>query len=198
MGSIVDCFAKEDRVEVKFSDFYNLIKQSAKEELLENAIQCRVPYEFMTTMITGKNDLLAAYEDIGLTPDKIREIDLMYADVCKDVETLRKKNEELQELLAKSATQNDAMGLTADKCPDGLQSCADCEDAPCDLTPAVAEPMGGESQNEKPQKSIDIGKILVLKKAGWKIKDIASEMKMEPQAVSNALYRHRKNMEETK
>ena len=47
------------------------------------------------------------------------------------------------------------------------------------------------------KKHIDIGKIIALKKAGWKIKDIAAEMHMEPQGVSNALYQHKKKLEET-
>lgn len=37
---------------------------------------------------------------------------------------------------------------------------------------------------------------MALKNAGWKIKDIADEMHMEPQAVSNAIWRHKKAMEE--
>ena len=36
---------------------------------------------------------------------------------------------------------------------------------------------------------------MALKNAGWKIKDIADEMHMEPQAVSNAIWRHKKSTE---
>lgn len=36
---------------------------------------------------------------------------------------------------------------------------------------------------------------MALKKAGWKIKDIAEEMRMEPQAVSNAIWRYNKQNE---
>ena len=42
-------------------------------------------------------------------------------------------------------------------------------------------------------KSVDIGKIMALKNAGWSIGKIAEEMGMKPQAVSNAIYRYRKN-----
>ena len=33
MGTILDAFAKEDRVEVTFSDFYKLMKESTKPRL---------------------------------------------------------------------------------------------------------------------------------------------------------------------
>ena len=36
---------------------------------------------------------------------------------------------------------------------------------------------------------------MALKKAGWKIKDIADEMHMEPSAVSNAIWRYNKQNE---
>ena len=53
------------------------------------------------------------------------------------------------------------------------------------------------AQNEKKcnqgeKKAIDIGKIMALKNAGWKNKDIAGEMHMEPQAVANAIYKYKK------
>lgn len=33
---------------------------------------------------------------------------------------------------------------------------------------------------------------MALKNAGWKVKDIADEMHMEPQTVSNAIWRYNK------
>lgn len=53
-----------------------------------------------------------------------------------------------------------------------------------------------ENCTEGTKKRIDIGKIVALKNAGWKIKDIATEMHMEPQGVSNALYQYKKKLEE--
>lgn len=52
---------------------------------------------------------------------------------------------------------------------------------------------------EKIKKRIDIGKIMALKKAGWKNKEIAMEMHMEPQAVAGAIYNYKKKkiVEET-
>ena len=53
---IADMFSKEDRIEVKFSDFYTLVKESAKCELLMNAIKCDVPHRYMREMATGESE----------------------------------------------------------------------------------------------------------------------------------------------
>lgn len=36
-------------------------------------------------------ELLAAYEDTGLTPERMREIDRLYAEKCKELEELKEK-----------------------------------------------------------------------------------------------------------
>lgn len=51
---LADAFAAEDRVDVKFSDFYNLIKGCTQRDLLMNAIKTKVPYEYIENMMTGK------------------------------------------------------------------------------------------------------------------------------------------------
>ena len=38
-------------------------------------------------------DRLAAYEDTGLTPDQIREIDELYTEKCEEVNQLKKQLE---------------------------------------------------------------------------------------------------------
>ena len=38
MGTLLDAFSKEDRVEVTFSDFYRLIRESTSAELMK---KCR-------------------------------------------------------------------------------------------------------------------------------------------------------------
>lgn len=37
-------------------------------------------------------DALAAYEDIGLTPERIREIDRLYEEKCREVAELRQRD----------------------------------------------------------------------------------------------------------
>ena len=45
--SLVDAFAKEDRTEVKFSQFFALVKQAAQYETVMNAVNCDVPHRFI-------------------------------------------------------------------------------------------------------------------------------------------------------
>lgn len=63
MGTLVDTFSREDRVEVKFSDFYKMMKEVAKAELITNSINCNVPHNYIREMITGeskhKNDAMS-------------------------------------------------------------------------------------------------------------------------------------------
>jgi len=56
MGTILDAFAKEDRVEVTFSDFYRLMQESTKAEIVMNAVNCNVPYKYIREMVTGKSE----------------------------------------------------------------------------------------------------------------------------------------------
>lgn len=52
-----------------------------------------------------------------------------------------------------------------------------------------------EETERKRRKRIDIGKIMALKNAGWSNVKIADEMGMNPQAVANAIYQHKKKCE---
>ena len=51
---LADAFAAEDRVDVKFTDFYNLIKGCTQRDMLMNAVKTKVPYEYIECMMTGK------------------------------------------------------------------------------------------------------------------------------------------------
>lgn len=58
----------------------------------------------------------------------------------------------------------------------------------------VKQPETVQDQKEsKPQKRIDTGKIMALKKAGWRNKDIADEMHMTPNEVASAIYLYKKH-----
>ena len=52
--ALADVFGSEDRVLVKFSEFYDLMKGCAERELLTNAVKARVPYEYIEGMLTGE------------------------------------------------------------------------------------------------------------------------------------------------
>lgn len=53
---LMDCFSAEDRVEVKFSDFYALMKEATKAELMMNAVNCDVPHRFIRETMTGTSE----------------------------------------------------------------------------------------------------------------------------------------------
>lgn len=54
--SLVDAFAKEDRTEVKFSQFFALVKQAAQYETVMNAVNCDVPHRFIRETMSGKKE----------------------------------------------------------------------------------------------------------------------------------------------
>ena len=44
---LADTFGAEDRVQVKFSDFYKLMKQATQYEIAMNAVGCDVPHRYI-------------------------------------------------------------------------------------------------------------------------------------------------------
>ena len=53
---IIDAFKPEDRTEITFSNFYNLIKQAAQYEIVMNAVSCNVPHRYIREAMTGKKE----------------------------------------------------------------------------------------------------------------------------------------------
>lgn len=62
---IMDAISSEDRVDVKFSDFYKLVKGCTQRDQLMNAIQCDVPHRYMREMMTGKSENYCVEEAIS-------------------------------------------------------------------------------------------------------------------------------------
>ena len=111
MGNLIDAFTKEDRIPVRFSELYTIIRQAAQAELMENAVACGVPHHYIQQMINGKNDLLEeykstgvlpeeipamqqtieAYRNTGYTPEKVKELDALYLKKCEEVNALEKE-----------------------------------------------------------------------------------------------------------
>lgn len=173
---MMDAFTAEDRTQIKVSSLYSMLKEGAKAELLVNAVKCRVPYEYIMQMATGKSDELAEYKGTGQTPEQIIKLNDDYKNLCDQVKKLQEENKEL--LSAQEQMANIAE----------VDSSATVENVADEATQEASEDTQGGAQNEK--KRIDIGKIMALKNAGWKVKDIADEMRMEPSAVSNAIWRY--------
>lgn len=80
--SLVDAFAKEDGTEVKFSQFFALVKQAAQYETLMNAVNCDVPHRFIRETMTGKK------EEVPEIPEK-KETVLGVVKVDFDAEEFR-------------------------------------------------------------------------------------------------------------
>lgn len=187
---MMDAFTAEDRVQVKVSSLYQMLKEGTKAEVLINAVKCEVPYEYIMQMATGKSGELQAYKDTGLTPDKIRDIDAEYTKLCKQVKELKAENKNLLLSLEQhqNASEVDSTANAASEVTnDSQEHSGNPQEEPED------NKGGGDARGER--KKIDIGKIMALKKAGWKVKDIADEMHIEPSAVSNAIWRYNKQNE---
>ena len=81
--SLADVFGREDRTEVKFSEFFTLVKQAAQYETLMNAVNCDVPHRFIRETMTGKK------EEVPEIPEKKKAV-LGVVKVDFDAEEFRK------------------------------------------------------------------------------------------------------------
>lgn len=100
--SLVDAFAKEDRTEVKFSQFFALVKQAAQYEILMNAVNCDVPHRFIRETMSGKK------EEVPEIPEK-KEAVLGFLKVDFDAE-------EFRQILQEATAKNEAkFGQTEDE-----------------------------------------------------------------------------------
>lgn len=50
----MDGFTSDGTVDMKYTEYYNLMKEAAKAELLSNAVKAEVPGFYIQAMITGK------------------------------------------------------------------------------------------------------------------------------------------------
>ena len=53
---ILDAINSEDRIQTKFSDFYNLVKGCTQRDQMLNAINCNVPHRYIREMVTGQSE----------------------------------------------------------------------------------------------------------------------------------------------
>ena len=100
--SLADTFTKEDRTEVKFSQFFALVKQAAQYETLMNAVNCDVPHRFIRETMTGKK------EEVPEIPEK-KEAVLGVVKVDFDAEEFR------QILQEATAENEEKFGQTEDE-----------------------------------------------------------------------------------
>lgn len=64
---MADMFSKEDRVTVTFTDFYKMMKEAAKCELLMNAVNCDLHPMYIRAMATGDKSQVRPIEESLLT-----------------------------------------------------------------------------------------------------------------------------------
>ena len=60
---LADAFSKEERVTVTFTDFYRLMRESAKCELLMNAVNCDLHPMYIRAMATGDKSQVRPIEE---------------------------------------------------------------------------------------------------------------------------------------
>ena len=100
--SLADVFGREDRTEVKFSEFFALVKQAAQYETLMNAVNCDVPHRFIRETMTGKK------EEVPEIPEK-KETVLGVVKADFDAEEFRKiLQEATAEIEAKFGPEQEA------------------------------------------------------------------------------------------
>ena len=76
---MMDAFNPEDRVQVTFSNFYALIKQSVKADLMMNGVKNKLDHDAIYTMMTGEH-----------IPEPVQDIE----PVLQNIELKAKKESE--------------------------------------------------------------------------------------------------------
>lgn len=78
---LVDMFSAEDRVAVKFSDFYELIKGCTEREIITNGLKHRIPHAHILAML---DELPEQSEVADKQPDlPMRCVDDMAANMAR-------------------------------------------------------------------------------------------------------------------
>lgn len=73
----MDNFTTDTPVTVKQPDYYAMVKQAAKAELIENAVNANVPNAYIKAMLTGE----------AQAEDDFSENHIAIDEYCKEVET---------------------------------------------------------------------------------------------------------------
>ena len=133
--SLVDAFAKEDRTEVKFSEFFALVKQAAQYETLMNAVNCDVPHRFIRETMTGKK------EEVPEIPEK-KEAVLGVVKVDFDAEEFRK-------ILQEATAEIEAKFEPAEDEAEQEQAATEQEREATAEIEAKFEPAEGEAEQEQ-------------------------------------------------
>lgn len=66
---LLDGFTSDGTVDMKYTEFYKLMREAAKAELMENAARCNVPHEYIREMLTGKMEAPEILPETEVHPD---------------------------------------------------------------------------------------------------------------------------------
>lgn len=135
-----------------------------------------LPSKSLEILSNGKHICEACMEKAGILMTGNHAAD---KDVDKTLAPMARTPEEPQESRSESIPARD-------KEPIGKQG-GDETAVPASETENTAE------SNDNGSGKTDVDKILALRKAGWRVKQIAEEMHLEPQKISNILYQVRHN-----
>ena len=121
---ILDAINSEDRIQVKFSDFYAMMKGCTQRDQMMNSIKCDVPHRYIREMMTGKSEKDSAP---GLKTVNECEIVRNLQDECDQWKQLENAIDKACEILVDTARQS---GKCIPVCPaKSRDSCIlECED----------------------------------------------------------------------
>lgn len=51
---LVDAFTSDGTIELKYTEFYKLVRNSVTAEIMKNAVEADVPNEYIRGMLNGK------------------------------------------------------------------------------------------------------------------------------------------------
>ena len=66
---LMDGFISDGTVDMKHTEYYKLMREAAKAELMENAARCNVPHEYIREMLTGKMEAPEILPEVEPHPD---------------------------------------------------------------------------------------------------------------------------------
>ncbi len=106
---LLDGFTSDGTVDMKYTEFYKLMREAAKAELMENAARCNVPHEYIREMLTGKMEAPEILPEVEPHPDY--EIESMitsarrFLRMLPDEERLARGVETLNGIVALAETE---------------------------------------------------------------------------------------------
>lgn len=70
----MDAFTTDAPVTIKHAEYYALMKEAAKAELIMNAVNCNVPHKYIRETMTGKEEPDIKVITPRITTEMLREI----------------------------------------------------------------------------------------------------------------------------